>query len=106
MAVITYDTWFGHSSAPAQHAICSAFRAAETNRALVRAAATGISCIFSPSGKLLASIDLDKQGVLVKDVPIESGLTFYVKFGDWIVGLLALLIAGYWIWGGWRSKTR
>ncbi len=106
LAVITYDTWFGHSSAPAQHAIFSAFRAAETNRALVRAAATGISCIFDPAGRLMAKIDLDKEGVLVKDVPLPKTVTFYVRFGDWIVALLGLLMLGFWSWGKWRLKNK
>lgn len=82
IAVITNDAWFGYSSGPFQHFSVSAIRAVETRRFVVRSANTGISGVFSPTGKVLKQTKLlERTSFLVKIKTIDIQ-TFYVKYGD------------------------
>lgn len=74
------------------------FRAIETRQAVVKADSAYDSAIIDPYGRILAR-QMSKQGsrtTLVADVPIGSGDTLYVRFGDWLPMLalgLSLLLA-------------
>lgn len=87
LVMVTYDTWFGETAAPAQHAVFSAFRAAETGRYLLRAAATGISCAFDPMGRCLGTVPLNRAGELTVEVRPRTARTFYVRWGNWFAWL-------------------
>lgn len=87
LVMVTYDTWFGETAAPAQHAVFSAFRAAETGRYLLRSAATGISCAFDPTGRCLGSVPLNRSGALTVEVRPRTERTFYVRWGNWFAWL-------------------
>jgi apolipoprotein N-acyltransferase len=93
LSVVTDDTWFGQTAAAKQHLAMSAVRAAETHRSLVRSAATGISAIFDSRGRLISSLPLFRQGIIVADVPIETEVTPYVRFGD----LFIVACAAVWL---------
>ncbi len=94
---ITNDGWFGNSAAPYQHLAMAGFRAVENRVWLFRAANTGISAVYDPAGRLVASLPLMEQGALVYKVPRypEAG-SFYTHHGDifaWIIiGFLATMI--------------
>lgn len=92
LVVVTNDTWFGNSAAPAQHAGFSAFRAAETGRYLVRAASTGISAVYDPRGRLLASQPLNTQGHLTVPVRPRKILTPFTRLGNWICWICVFVI--------------
>jgi len=92
LVVITNDTWFGKSAAPAQHAIFSALRAAETGRYLLRAATTGISVIYNPQGRRLGFVALNKKGQLVKAIRPRQHLTLYTRFGNWICWICLFML--------------
>ena len=85
--VITDDTWFGKTAAARQHMAMSAVRAAECHRYLVRCAATGISAIFDPEGRVVAQAPLFTRSVVWAWIAPLSGLTPFVRFGDWFVAL-------------------
>jgi apolipoprotein N-acyltransferase len=85
LTVITLDAWFGTTAAPAQHAIFSAFRAAENGRWLVRAAATGISAVYDPTGRRVAEQPLHTRGALAWTVRGRQALTTYSRWGAWWV---------------------
>lgn len=85
LCVITNDAWFGRTAAAEQHMAKSVFRAVENHRYLIRAAATGISCIIDPRGRILAQCGLFQPGVLVHDVWTDTDRTFYVAHGNWLV---------------------
>jgi apolipoprotein N-acyltransferase len=85
LVVTTLDTWFGTSAAPAQHAIFSALRAAENGRTLVRSAATGISCVFDPSGRRTATVPLNTAGVAAVSLRGRTLLTTFTRWGPWFV---------------------
>lgn len=89
---ITNDGWFGNSAAPYQHLAMAGFRAVENRVWLIRAANTGISAVFDPTGRLVASLPLMEQGALVCRLPKmpEAG-SFYTRNGDifaWITIVL------------------
>ena len=58
------------------------FRAVENGRYLVRAANTGISAVVDSRGRLLARTELFDRTVLVREVPMVTGTTFYARHGD------------------------
>ena len=97
---ISNDAWLdaGDGAARRQHFSMAVFRAIETRRFLVRAAATGVSGFITPAGELYATLPGDTQGASVGRVRPADGLTPYVRWGDaWvavsgavILGLLAL----------------
>ena len=79
---ITNDGWYGRTSAPYQHFAMARFRAVENERYLVRAANTGISAVVDPHGRVLERTDLFERTLLVREVPLVSGSTFYTRHGD------------------------
>lgn len=62
LAVITYDSWFYRSAGLKQHFIQCAFRAAENRFYVVRAANTGITGVFGPTGRILKQYPAQIQG--------------------------------------------
>jgi apolipoprotein N-acyltransferase len=81
---VSNDGWLdaGNGIASSQHFAMAAFRAVETRRYLVRAATTGISGVFDPYGRLLASLPSGTAGVLREGVHEETWITPYVYLGD------------------------
>lgn len=90
LVVATDDTWFGRTAAARQHAAASAVRAVESDRYLVRAAATGISQIIAPTGQVLTEADLFEPKVISAPVESRRTVTPYVRLGDWFVVVCAL----------------
>jgi apolipoprotein N-acyltransferase len=79
---VTNDGWYGRTSAPHQHLAMALFRAVENGTYLVRAANTGISAVVDTRGRVVARTELFEQTVLVRDVPLIPGRTFYARHGD------------------------
>ncbi len=94
LVISTDDTWFGRTAAARQHSAIAAVRAAETDRYLVRSAATGVSQVISPTGQVLAEADLFRPAVVSAPVQSRSTLTPYVRWGDWFIGFCLALLAG------------
>jgi len=67
---------------PYQHLAMTVFRAVENHRYLVRAANTGITAVVDPHGRVLERTELFERAVLVRDVPLLAGSTFYTRHGD------------------------
>ncbi|GGS12933.1 apolipoprotein N-acyltransferase [Streptomyces aureoverticillatus] len=87
---------FQHSWAPEQHASLAAVRAAETGRPMVHATLTGVSAVHGPSGERVGKpLGTSASSTAEYDVPLATGTTAYVRYGDWPVhtalGVLALL---------------
>ncbi len=93
LVVSTDDTWFGRTAAARQHAACAAVRAAEDDRYLVRCAATGISQVIAPTGRVLTEAPLFTRRVVSAPVQARRGLTPYARWGDWFVAACALGLA-------------
>ncbi len=67
-----------------QHLKLAQLRTIENRRALIRCAATGVTCLIGPDGKIEKRLPVSENGLLVANVPLFSELTFYTKFGDWL----------------------
>ncbi|MBV6444993.1 MAG: apolipoprotein N-acyltransferase [Ignavibacteriales bacterium] len=78
-AVVTNDSWYGNTSGPYQHKEFSNLRALENNRAVVRAANGGISCLITPDGHTTKQTKMYEQTMLVVDVPLEKGETLFTE---------------------------
>ena len=83
LCVITNDAWFGRTAAAEQHAEMSVLRAVENRRYLLRGAATGVSCIIDPKGRVLAGIPIFHRDAISAPVKCIRGKTFYTRHGDW-----------------------
>ncbi len=90
---ITNDGWFGRTPGSFQHADMAIYRAVENGRYLLRSANTGISMIVDPKGRVVTSLGLEEQGILVENIREIEGKTLYTRIGDvWLVVSAALLI--------------
>jgi len=99
---ITNDAWFGPYSAPYQHAQMAVFRTVENRVSLARCANTGVSMLVDPYGRVLKATETFRDTVVVGELPLGEGGTFYTKYGEWLA----------WICVGWsiglllRARTR
>jgi len=88
---ITNDAWFGHTTAPAQHASHLVLRAIETRMGVARAANSGISEFVDPLGRAHDQTELDADTVVIGTLTTSNVVPLYVRLGDW-VGLLVVLL--------------
>jgi len=58
-------------------------RTIENRRALVRCAATGVTCLIQPDGTLSDKIPIAEDGVMKVRAPLVHELTFYTRNGEW-----------------------
>jgi apolipoprotein N-acyltransferase len=89
---VTNDAWFGDSSAPHQHLDISRMRSLETGRPMLRATNDGVTALIAHDGRVLARLPQFRPGVLTGRVEPRTGLTPYLRAGNWPV--LALLWIG------------
>lgn len=82
--------------APSQHASLAALRAAETGRSVVHATLTGVSAVHGPRGEAVGErLGVEDRAARVYPVPLASGDTPYVRFGDWVVTASLGVLLGY-----------
>jgi apolipoprotein N-acyltransferase len=92
IVTITNDAWYDGTSAPAQHLQQARLRAIETDRYMLRAATTGISAFIDPTGRMLSSIPMGKDGTIYAKFQARTTITPYVRFGDWFAWLASLAV--------------
>jgi len=96
---ITYDAWFGKTTAPYQHLMLAATRSAETGVPLARLATTGASTVVDGLGRTAKLSDLFKRQILLYDIPLVYLPSIYNRVGDLfafsctVITLLLLLLA-------------
>ena len=78
-----------------QQVASSRLRAREQSRWVVQAAPTGFSAFVSPGGEVFDRTAVSEQAVIVHDVPLREGRTWYSYLGDlpWLL-LCAAGLAG------------
>ncbi len=91
LTIITNDAWWGDTQGHEQHLSYARLRAIETRRSVVRSANTGISAFINETGDIEQSLEYEKQGSLKGKVSLNSDLTFYVKYGDYIARVAQFL---------------
>jgi apolipoprotein N-acyltransferase len=92
IAIITNDGWWKKTPGHIQHLHYARLRAIETGTWVARSANTGISAIIDPSGKIIDSRGYNIASTLRYSIPITPPVsTFYVKHGDWLFQLMAVL---------------
>lgn len=97
MFVISNDCWWDNTPGYRHLFSMSAIRAVEHRRAIARSANTGISGFISSRGDKLESLGWDERGVLTDDVALNTKITIYTRYGDYIarvaifVAILSLL---------------
>lgn len=99
---VSENAWFGNSLGPHQLLQMTQLRAIETGRPILRADNAGLSAVMDHQGRLLAVSPQFQQSVLQASVQPMTGVTPYVRFGNWpIIILLFALLAGLW----WRKNA-
>lgn len=88
---VTDDSWFGNSAGPRQDFTNIRLRAVEEGLPVARDANSGISAMIDPFGRVIASLPLGYQGVLVAPLPMPQPATVYSRWGLWIPLGLAVL---------------
>jgi apolipoprotein N-acyltransferase len=84
--------WFGDSLAPAQHLQIARMRALEAGRMMLRATNTGMTAIIGADGSVQAVLPPFTRDALVGKVHGYTGTTPFVRWGNWPVVLLAVLL--------------
>ncbi|TDQ36311.1 apolipoprotein N-acyltransferase [Thiopseudomonas denitrificans] len=92
LLTISNDTWFGRSIGPLQHLQMAQMRALEAGRWMIRGTNNGISVLVNPFGQITAEIPQFEQAVLHGQVVPMQGLTPYLRFGSWPLGILCTLL--------------
>ena len=113
ITIITNDGWWGNTPGHKQHLQYARLRAIETRRWVARSANGGISAVIDDYGTIRASQPFDKPSATKFPIPINSTLTFYVRYGDYLykmasfVALLLLLWHGFMVVKGkLKSKIK
>lgn len=83
LVTITNDAWYDGTSAPRQHLWQARLRAIEGDRYLLRAATTGITAFIDPTGRVVESLPMGREGIVYARFQARTTLTPYVRFGDW-----------------------
>lgn len=91
---VTNDAWFGLTSGPYQHLASARLRTIEEGLPMMRAANTGVSAVIDAYGRVLASLDMQQEGIIDHRLPAARAPTPYSRWGDWmLVSLVAFLSA-------------
>lgn len=98
--IITNDGWWKHTNGYLQHMAYASVRAIETRRPVARSGNTGISAFIDIRGRVLNKSEWWTETVLKGSLIPETRITFYVRYGDWLLKLgslsaLILLIIVY-----------
>ena len=107
VAIISNDGWWGDTPGYKHLFTISRLRAIEHRRAIARSANTGMSGFISARGDIGQTLGWEKRGVLTAAVPLNSQLTFYTRYGDYLGRIseyLMLLCVLYYI--AYRAKKK
>jgi apolipoprotein N-acyltransferase len=106
----TNNADFGHSDESRQQIAIAKLRAIETGRSVVNISTVGMSAIFAPDGRTIASLPDYTAGAMLDTVPLSSTITPAMAIGrpvEWLVGGIGLagLVLGFAMqWAGRRRR--
>ncbi len=87
-----------------QQVASSRLRAIETGRWVVQAAPTGFTAFVDDDGTVLERSTQREQRVIVRDVELRTGTTWYTSLGDAPVIVLLVVVAVTSMWFGGRLR--
>lgn len=82
LTVSTNDSWFDGSAAVWQHTAQAVLRAVECDRYVCRAGNTGFSCVITPEGNIVSSIEPETRGYAIYSVSMRDTRTLYSYVGN------------------------
>jgi apolipoprotein N-acyltransferase len=94
VVVSTNNRSYRRSGNAAQHVAQTQMRAAETGRPFLQASISGISAVVDADGDVRNTTKLFERSVVSATVTTTTGETPYVRFGEWVVVVSALLLLG------------
>jgi apolipoprotein N-acyltransferase len=91
---VSNDGWFGDSIAPHQHLQMARFRALESGRFMLRSTNTGVTAIIDSRGQVIERGAQFEAAVVSATVQPRRGATPWVRFGNWpVLSVCVLLLA-------------
>jgi apolipoprotein N-acyltransferase len=95
----TNNADFGHTDESAQQVAIARLRGIETGRSVVNDSTVGVSGMFAPDGRVIATLPTFTRGALVETIPLSKTVTPAMVAGrqiEWAVGGfgLAALVVG------------
>ena len=93
---LTNDAWSQTVSAETQHFVAARLRAVENRRVLIRATNGGVTAAVDPWGRVIGEpAPLFTETALRLEVPVyrPAAATVYTRFGDYLPGVLAAVLA-------------
>jgi apolipoprotein N-acyltransferase len=93
MLNVTNDAWFGLTSGPYQHLVSARLRAVEEGLPMIRAANTGVSAVIDAYGRVLASLDMQQEGIIDHRLPAPRGATPYSRWGDGMMLVVVVFLS-------------
>lgn len=91
LTIMTNDGWWGNTPGHRQHLQYARLRAIETRKWVARSANTGISAVIDPLGEIKMSQPWNTTRTIKYEVPAITGVSFYVRFGDYLYKLAAIV---------------
>jgi len=91
ICIITNDGWWDNTPGHKQHMNYARLRAIETRKNIARSANTGISCFIDENGNVYEAQPWATAGAIKMNLPLNTYKTFYVRYGDWLYKLMAIL---------------
>jgi apolipoprotein N-acyltransferase len=102
---VTNDGWFGLTSGPYQHLTSARLRTIEEGLPMIRAANTGVSAVIDAYGRVLASLDMQQEGIIDHRLPAPRVATPYARWGDWtLLAMVAFLVVALIGTRLWKSR--
>jgi len=80
-------------------------RAVETGRPMLRATNTGATAIIDAAGRVQSQLQPFTAGVLSDAVQGTSGMTPYIRYGNYLIVSLCLFILGATLFFGRRRRA-
>jgi apolipoprotein N-acyltransferase len=96
---ISNDAWSESLPGQYQHLSMAVFRAVENRRTMVRATASGQTCVIMPDGRVAAESEPFKENYLTVRAPLTDEVAVYTALGDFfpviclVAAVLVLLFA-------------
>ena len=93
LANFTNDAWWGRSLASRQHVQMSQMRSLENGRPMLRATNTGVTAVIDHRGRVQAAAPEFEAAVINAEVFGYTGVTPYMRWGNYAFLLIALALA-------------